>query len=815
MSEQHELDLDDGYLEGWADRWRYPNLLVELERQGADEAFDGGEQAAADAWLRDLAQPPRNLGEALDVLVRQGHLAAAGRLVQDIGLLEREGTDPVQAANTVAAAAAAEQHERQRNALALTARAEAAGVTVSHGPGSETLVSQVSEGERQWRKTIEQQLAAAGFDDEEFAALVRSALDSGEFAAAEQLVAAGPTEEIIGGPALVRIPRQWPYSEPLGTVLTWFDDGSLAPRDFHQRRPPADDLPGLALVAALRAAVSSLDATTARDLADALAGLVVDGPIRHRAEPVGGGGYRVRMYGLSDPRLPWLGLRDRVVLTIGPHAPEPAEEVGVWLPVVEPENGVRVNNTAIVTPRDLLRIVAPVSGRAGTSHYRRINLLRILCNTLEAGAVVSRNPGDLGNAAEMREAITWMFDMLGLRPRDPALPDVVLYDAARLPAAICAIVRELGARTQRPGDVTMGDLSELRRDPEAVGRIREAVTEPLGDDDNAFVVLAGLLMTQQDNERTVAPAEVTDELAEIAKSSENVDYVDVTDGIRRLNAVGLVRVLGPSAGTSGTVRFCGPGLAALLTDDGLLSETERRLQELYALAEDRKRAARIAVESHTSYSYRHLYDNYVFIQGQLAVELARPDLPMDDRQRIRVRLERVTHRLTTLRLAQDGRFDELAARDFDLTSTLEEFCRLHQYDGAPATTEVVLGPQVPQALPVRGIEELVQLALDDLVVNAHRAMERDGSEDRTIRITVTTRDRDVEQVVVLDVEDSGPGFGALPAPDDERERAGLQGGNGIANARVALSYCRGELEQVPQRSALGGAHVRVVLPLTP
>lgn len=802
-------------------RWRFPELLSALEQQ---TDTDRGLLDVADAWLYDLAHPPRDPAQVLQGLIARDRYRIVDRLLDDADQAGLAGLHQADLRRMLAEARTAAEQRRRREAHELQRRAQAVGVALpTDDPTSADRIQLVAAAEDRRATELRDRLRALHSQDAEFDQLVRDCIDAGDYPAAERLLAAGPGQEIVGGPALVPTSPRWPYRESTDTILGWYGQDAEIPPDFDLRRPPPDDPAGTALVEALRAVWARLDEATARALADAVDGLIADGPMSHYPTATAGGGFQVRLLGLVDPRLPWLGLPARVVLTVGREPPGPSsDEMALWLPLADdvppPPDGV-----VLVTGRRLLELTAPRFGRPHTMHSRRINLIRSICLHLPATSVVRTAIGDLGPEEEMREAVAWMLDLLGLHIRRPdaVLPEIVLYDTGCDPAAVRAMVCEIGAAVHRPGDLTLAELRRLRADPEAVRRIRTQVTAPLRDDPDSLAVLGALLLGRPDAADTfVDEKTIRTDLADLGSAGANpadppiqVEHIDVAECIRRLNAAGLVTVMDDSAGTASLVRFGSVGLGSLIHDEGLLPETVEQLRIGYARSQDNLRSARIAFGQRTAHSYRHLRDNYVFAQGQLAAKANRADLTEVERKQVKAQLDRIADRIRSLNLIEQDRIEELAASVFDLTDAVAEFRRIHDYPDAPVQVEVSTAPATPETLPVRGLRELVLLAFDELMVNASRAMDRAGSPVRTLRLGVRCGDREIERVVVLDVEDSGPGFPPRATPDLERQQAGLPGGEGLRNVRGNLESCRGELDTLSEPSVLGGAHLRVTLPL--
>jgi hypothetical protein len=820
-----------------ARQWRYPELLAVAHGPAAELLKAAGQQtdgsvapevvAAAEAWLFDLSHPPRDLGQSISRLLARHQFGLAEQLANNFALLAAEGLDGAQVRREVADAKAGAVQEQRRDEHMLAARARAAGMTVTDW--EVTRSADVEEAEKRTARELLDRLAELSFGDADFERRVTECVKVGEYATAGRLLNIGPGEEVIGGPESVHRPFAWPYRESVGELLSWYGGGETAP-DFNLRQPLPDDDRGWALVAALQAVWAELTPDTARAVGDAIDGLIADIPVGHPPDQLSDGGFAVQLRGLNDQRFQWLGLSSKVKLQIGAKAPAPSSDMTLWLPLTEDPIAVQ-GDIAVVTVRNLLELAAPRTGRKTPNpSARRINLIRLVCRQLPPEMVVKADLGDLGQEVETREAVGWMFDLLGLRSM-AVVRDALVYDASGMPAAIGELVRVLGTRAHRPGDVSHQHLKELRTDTQAIAQIRGQVTAALGGDLNALVVLGALILSRSDastkpidqqtlvgdlvdlsdladDERTPGPG------APQEQERSSTGYIDVEGGLRLLAAAGLIIYYENSGDGGRTIRFRGPGLAALLADNGLLTETVENIHALQDRWKQERTAARIALGQRTSHAYRHLRRNYDFALAQLVAESRRDDLSLERQANVFARIDRVQERIRSLNLIEQDKLEELRAQDFDMHDLLAEVRRIHDYAEATISVDVAVAAGTPAILPVRGIRELVELAIDDLIVNADRAMDRANSSVRQLKIEVRCGDREIERIVVLDLEDSGPGFGALPSHDEERRGAGLAGGEGLDNARRNLASCRGELEILKEPSQLGGAHIRIVLPVS-
>ena len=761
--------------------------------------------------LASLAEPVAGLEGALRRLLAMQRLDAAEALIADDEEVVSLGADPDQLRELVRDRRIAQEQEARRVQASLAGRARAAGLDMAGQDSVTTRLEVVSSAERDRANALRARLKVRANRDQEFDNLVKECIRAGEFAAAENLLDSGPGTDVFGGPASVRRSPKWPYPEPLVNVLPWYQAGG--PADFAVRRPAENDASGWALIEALRAVDHELDDETAQRLGDAIDGLCSDVRAAHPPVP-SAGGYVVRLRALNDLRLGWLGLDSPTVTHIG-HEPPTESNVRIWVDLGEGARRLRAPGVARVNVRFLLALVAPgASGRPRLSADRRINLIREVCWQLPPSQVVSARPGDLGLWNEAREAVLWMFDLLGLRP-DPGVADVILYDTAGFPDAVTALVEAVANRVPRPGDVSMEQLRDLRADPVTVGWIRARIANQIQEDPNAAVVLGALLLRcSREPDSPVSVEDLRDELDDMSLVAFDdpppTDRLDLLGGLLRIRALGLT-----VSEVSG-FRLVGPGLAALLADDGLHEEVLENLTVVHQRWNDLRDMASRAQQVRTKRSYDHLRKNYDYAHQQLVARLEDPGLDSPTQRQISRQLGAQTRRMTALNLMESGDLSQLLdCSPFDLLELVQDFAFLYQVTDPQLVVEIEDRTGQPR-MPIYGAPQLMRLALDDLAMNAMQAMDREGSESRTFRLTVTCVNEEVDQIAVVDIEDSGPGFPTGGTAQAEREaRPGVAGGDGLMNVRHCLSLSRGEFLPQDVPSPLGGAHLKIRIPVRP
>ncbi|WP_158933523.1 hypothetical protein [Streptomyces sp. NRRL S-1868] len=831
-----EAEVLASVLADWPDAWRHPTLFA-LSAQGAptDAA------TAADALLTDLMEPATEPADCFGRLVDAGEFAAAR------ALLAQPGTGlSGELAGRIDRAVAAARNRLQPRAHHLETQARALNVSAGEGTWSALLSRSRREAEAELDR-LAAHLATAAEErraaveayfpelDEERARIARACLESGEYAVAEQVATQPEPETWLDAPATVPRPSWWDYPQHADEeALRWFTGEAPAPPDFGQHLPAPGDTQGRELIDALHEVYAGLTAQSAQRLAAALDALVSDVPVRYRPQQAGDG-FSVELCGFTDRRFPWLALPGRLPLHIGAEPPADDRSPQLWLPTSAYRPPELPPGTALLEPRQLFVLVEPDSaGRAPNTQWRRVNLLRQVCARLPFAHVVDVAGVDLGDEADTRAALLWILDLLGFRT-SPEVPDMALYYTAAVPQALAAVVRELSRTLGRPGRLTHEHLSGLRTSPEAVRAVRDAVFGLL-DDLPARVVLGALLGRAAQLGGARVPAEaLLDELDDLAvlvmeecerEGSREPDLrperIDVDGALERIEAAGLAEPdqdtapdgpdTGPGAAPAAPATVLpGQGLVALLAGEELTGWTVRELRRLH---EDRDRVeehARLVLLNRTTRQNEHARKGYEFAREQLLERLERTAEPAE-REVLRRRIEALRQRIAEHEAI--GRRDVEAlvqSATFDLVALVREFTESQQHAGR-ATVEIVdetRGSSLVTATPV-----LVRLTLDDLVLNAAQAMDAADSPRRTVRITVRHQDTATERFVVADVEDSGPGFGNADrsALDLVRRRNGMPGGEGLRHAQRNLEACRGGLERLPDRSALGGAHLRIRLP---
>ena len=112
------------------------------------------------------------------------------------------------------------------------------------------------------------------------------------------------------------------------------------------------------------------------------------------------------------------------------------------------------------------------------------------------------------------------------------------------------------------------------------------------------------------------------------------------------------------------------------------------------------------------------------------------------------------------------------------------------------------------------------MAVEDLIANAIQAIRRVEPADRQVLVTLSEAQHEAEpahgKCAVIDVEDSGPGLTedvrtSLLRGEAYTSKPG--GGDGFRIAREVVSELGGTLDILPRSELLGGAWIRIWLPL--
>lgn len=593
------LDL----VSGWPGRWRHPELAVAVARPGGP----ADETAVARLLFAGLARP-RDLEQSLTALLDGGHFAvvetflldalddadptAAGPRLVDIAQWRRT-EDALAAARATAADQAA---QRWRD---LAARADAVDLAIADDPALSDVVERdagdaaelLDERERAIAaaengrvaavsRELAARLATAGEGDpsrEQWAESVRACLRAGEFRTAEEILEAGDDGVVEAGPLTVPPPPLfWPWrAASVSEVLEWYDRPDRSPGPAF--RPYAA---GARALTGLRDAVGALHRRVGPDTVTAFATALAETlgeSAAPRTEEHAGAGFRTRLFGLRDARLPRLPLLDADGVTLwisagDPDDPDPApppELSGpvVWFrPVTTAPQSDRPE-VAVLDLSGLLRALADSGSRRTDTFGRRINLLRVLAPALDTSVLLGGSELHLGTGATRRDSLAWLFDLAGLRPDRPVL-DGLLHDSGGHPVALRSLMAALFENVTAPGHEVRVTLADLRavRTPEVRRRAGAELLAAVRSDPAARFVLF-LALALFDRSARIGAADLLDSVGLLDLDPEVEGrlsrHVAVDRPLVSLARGGLLEDLG-----GGRFGLPAAGLLDLLRDDG-------------------------------------------------------------------------------------------------------------------------------------------------------------------------------------------------------------------------------------------------------
>ncbi|WP_149184104.1 sensor histidine kinase [Streptomyces sp. TRM49041] len=837
----------------WAERWRYPKLLALLN--GADGGTPVGPDKMAEAIADGLAHPVENPEHAVRALIERGEFAAARQVPG------RTGTEAV-----VEAAVAEAKARLGRRLDRLTRRAVRAGLADQPPQGLESLAEirwadaekaldswqgDLKKAESRRVAALEDRLAAALEEDSwssagadalgaaraDWEQAVRNCLRQGELVAAERLLDAGPSPDAVGGPLTVPQLRIWPWADvPLHEALAWYG-GSVSTRpEFGSQWRPRDRS-GIELIDALTELHRNMCVENVRNFANALDTHLGADAARHQVEECGSG-FVTWLSGVADyQRIPQLALPRKLRLYVGPDdwVPETLDEdtPGAWLVLRTQATAAQRNGSppgvAVLDARTVLQLAAPDRhGRATPRGHRTVNVLRAMGRGLRVVDVAGRQrlPDDRSGPAahphEEHEDLAWWLDLLGVRYTD-AVVDMLLYDTDGHPVALRAALVGLLPDTGRPYELTAEALEEWRADPDAQAAFHDAVVERsfLGSDREAAAALRSvLLLVRGEPDLTLSAEDIAAVVGSYA-SGAGSPPMELGAALSRVAAAGFLR----HEPGDGRYRWNGPGLAALLVGPEprrVEARLDEDVRELYG-RRDRSEESAVLGLLEVRESYQHTMVNR--LAGAAATiqrMLEREDLS----EPRRVELE------GALRAVEEGQLAEARARDpkrlyddlntkqrLDLRAELESHC-LGLLTAAPAGVDVAFVPHTDQEVLVWASHQLLKMAMGNLLDNALREVGPEGTVRVTLGLPARGRGGAGGPVARIDVEDSGPGVPEIWLPFLNGRVSGPPpavpkgSGRGVAFARNFIVDHNGTLTFLARSADLGGAHVRIELPVT-
>ncbi|MEU9595357.1 ATP-binding protein [Streptomyces sp. NPDC048109] len=834
--------LLDKVLRDWAGRRRHPGLAVAL----ADGRTLGPGEAAA-LVLRGLAEPMTDVqglhrlldeGEftvVTDLLDTEGSPAgpAGTALPRDIraGLDARLDAAQQEALATVRSRVTLLSRRASRSSTALPAdlarRAEEAALRRRAEATAllDEAEAAVHRTEQRQQQELHAELGAAELS-EAHAAAVLACLDANEIEAARRLLTAEDVDMNGSSPVWVPRPPRWDSAlgRDLPEILSHYPPESMPPRhDYLTRyvRLGESDIP---LLQSLRALAANRHETSVADFASCLSAMLgedVRKPVTFRDS-----GYHTLLTGLDDARLPHLPITDPagVGLWVSSTDAPPPDELPrplVWfVPTASPAPATPAG-VAALTAVELLRVLAPPpAGLRSAPAHRRINLLRLLTPRLGPCALAFPGAGIALNGGTPREALAWLLDLHAVVP-DAAVVHALDYESEGHPLVLRMLLHEVLPQRSADGRLGHNGLA-LVRTPEFRARVRSEVTDGLPAEERAALGLAYALHSEE-------PFRAADILTDLPLAGLPDDFsrhsgqlFDAEEILDRLCAQGLLR----REELPGSYRTLRAGLGTLLSEGA----SEQAAVAVEVLLQRLKEARAFTRAAHTEKAvrhYAHQADNNLAVILATLGELGEK---VDDEAATQV--DRVKQMLLQLggeqiRTAVSGH--QAPPTVHDLGELLLKVTRDVEFnEGVRITFRSELDGEPTGGAPVLAVRIGLETAFENLIRNAAqavRSLRAAGSADAVrggpdIVVRLQRPDEDggpagTGRWFQVDIEDAGPG---LTYEERELLRTGEHlsrhgtGGTGLSATRGLVREAGGRLE-ILDRSSLGGAHLRVRLPV--
>jgi hypothetical protein len=507
-------------LSGWRERWRYPELLVRLDFDGERLTPDD----VAQLLVRGLGNPLTPTG-AIEALLRDGEFGTALRLLDDpdfAALLPGDLTavrgDVEEARRRLlrefdarqisldarareagiaspASFALAENIQRSADAEAAFAAAEAAVELAEHESGSrlQALLQAVEE-EASGGASPE-----APLDVQDYHERVQACIDANQFTAARYLLEHHRPHEkdeewlrhaswpalrrgaLSAPPHQFRVQRS-PADAPLSEILTWYEQGAIAPPEFFRSwEPERTDEAAPRIVAALTELDRhGLSDDRARELRHALDALL--GEDQEEDDTT--------LRTLDDPRLIPLGLRGAPFDVVVRPGEGSGRTNGTDRRVAVALAGASSARAGIVLDaRELL-------GLAGMRRDRRVAFLRAIGGRIDpAVAIPAGNPCEWElpevDGDRIGVYLSWLLDLLGIEA-EPAVCNVLVAMAANRLSLAIALLRALLAECD--GSAELAALPQAFESQEFREAVFAELVGPLQADPLALALLATMSM---------------------------------------------------------------------------------------------------------------------------------------------------------------------------------------------------------------------------------------------------------------------------------------------------------------------------------
>ncbi len=837
-------------LPSWPDRWSYPGLVSRLAAGQPVTA-----EQLAELVLEGLARP-RTVLEAVEHLLREEDFRAVQLVADEAGLPTaqlRQVLDRLEAARrSTGEALTRSLHLLRRRAHELDVQSwpeRESGysdmeLATLAAEDTETLrgllrgwEKEAADEETARRAELLERLAQQGEVSESVRDTVRECLDAGEFRVAEGLLGAEPlTVPPEAGPrGWPRNGRPWSWSRyPLDEVLGWYREastvGSSAP-GLDGWRPSADDAAGWELIDAL-SELSRLSEpgvapalSTARRLVHALHRCIGSAEAAAEARPEGQGVVS-RLYWPGDHRLPPLGLLERtgVALWIAPSTvPPPDTELPrpiVWLVPESVASGPVPAGCALLTGTDLLRLAAPGPSveTSEAAPARQIALLRMLGPQLGLRGLLDGESGggrgvELPSGRKPALLLSWLLDLLGFRTGNATL-EALLYETGGHRRVLRELLEVLCARpggTVAPVELRLTVLDRFRQDLDWRRHTFKRLMEQLAEDEEAVALLFTVVWLYAAGDRTNNNLVVlTGDAESLANGGGLPTSLDFEGAAERLVAAHLLARSGEEYALPAN------GLRDLLSD-GSDTPPEARVADALNTLRERSAAtdaqAIVAISMTISEMIDHYNGNLTRdIQSALEIMLTSNDEEQRRRQFEEVtRLQQQQQPLTEL---QEQAFRPPEPQELrTLLTGLANKEVIHSRGRDHTTIDC------PERLRVRANRWLLQHLLWILLDNARRAIDQTGAAHGFIEIRAAEETTpDGRRWCRIEIEDSGCGLAegvAARLNAGERLSTRGSGGQGLAYARALIREYRGTLQVLDQPTELGGALVRIRMPLVP
>jgi hypothetical protein len=810
--------------------WRYPELTVALrwsnqvsaverarliarglaDRRSPENAvrflLDKGEFQVAETVLEQIAEDGALSGQAVDQLNRELHnrQRAASDDAESQAWLLRERANRVRwekidrpAVEVDLPSLVKDAAERSADAAAYLAELdtqisdaeerygasiirEREGVMATDGSGSQSAAVQA------WSEEIDALIGAR------------------EFAAAQQVLANGP-----GSASVLPVEEpaaEWPWTTAtIDEILGWFGP-SRAYAPPRLRDAYVVDQAGRKLLDAI-ALVDVSDADAPVRLAEAVQNLIGVEGMTPRVGPAPGGGSEFVLRIPDELRLPPMaiagrGSRVRVIIAADQPAESPAETL-IWLSprLREPKRAGLI----VIDLSDLLSLLQAEtmrSGRARTPASRRMGLLRIICRQLPVSSVLASQAFEGVPLPELRPQVWWLLHVFGTSP-DGVAVDTLIEESG---GQSCYLVRALHftvefAREQGFARLEPETFAQLRRSEPYRNAVELDLLEQLGDADAAGLCTI-VFFTAVDDLRSALDTIAAD-AGLMTPIDQLLNSLDVEANLQQLGYLTTGREGAVSLRESGIIRLLRRGDPHELAKQALV-----RLEQ----AANATRSDFVDTRLQDEQFYRKLTQmelHHERLRARMAErktlellgETPTAVLILDDRTR-RDRRQQVEE------WRSERAAIELGAVCKELAREVESFSR-----------GVEILPDIKRHAHIVGSMMALRIALHNVICNAQLAAEK--NEPPTPREVIVCVDAPAADpgYAWVDVEDNGPGMpadimdllasGASRLPSSRHPGEG----EGIVGAMALLQLLSGTLEILEVPSSLGGAHVRIRVPL--